>query len=475
MRARACTALLAALLAIAASSGARAEIPPDGWIVWESNRQDGRRDLYLMKADGSDVKRLTTGGARVPTWSPDGRWIAYEDYYDQSAHVMRWDGSEVKNLPGGKPAFWMHDNSGLVCREGDDINLVDPDAGTKKVMFKQSEFSAFSGKMFSIGGISHDGRWLIVGSDLYRNGFAGDNGSFTAGFAAVLLDLLDRKKVYFVGSGCGPTTPPTGDYVYHVCGADSVCPTYPDIYRMSLADIVSRASYAPEMAHPDADWGHEYHPRISTDGKWLVYAASQGCHDDEFCDYEIFVHKLGAGADNRTRVTFDGKNDQFPHLYVGPLWEKQSPRLKLVPSTLSFECAPGGAPPAQTVAVSNSGIGTLDAVTATVTFTDGQGWLAVTVGDAGNAQRLTVSAAATGLEAGRYAATIQVLAANASNSPQPLPVMLTVTGGDASVPVPDGGVGPKPGGGGCALAPLPAAPAPLSLALTLLALALRRR
>jgi len=440
---------------LATLPSARAETPVDGWIVWESNRNDGHRDLYLMKADGSGVTRLTTGGARVPTWAPDGRWIAYEDSVDTSAHVMRWDKSEEKHFPGTcKPLFWMHDNSGLVCNEGDSYNLIDPETGTQKLLFRFNDFPALvstPGVYILAGGISADGRYLVAGTNLYVNGFAGANGSFTAGFAAAIFDLKAKDKIYFFGSGCGPSTAPTGDLVYHVCGEEAFCPTKPDIYHMSLAELASRSSYAPEMAHPDADWGHEYHPRVSTDGKWLVYAASTGCHADEFCDYEIHVHKLGAGNDARTRVTFDDKNDQYPHLYVGKLWQKASPQLKLVPSTLSFEVAPGGAAPAaQTVDVTNSASGTLAALSTSTTYRDGLAWVEVAASGEGNAQKLTVGVKPGGLAPGRHEATVQVVAQSAANSPQQLPVALVIR----SAQQPDAGVSSgdgKAGSSGCSL------------------------
>jgi Tol biopolymer transport system component len=54
---------------------------PDGTqIVFQSPREDGHTRIFLMNADGSNQRPLTenTGFCGVPTWSPDGRWIVYQ-------------------------------------------------------------------------------------------------------------------------------------------------------------------------------------------------------------------------------------------------------------------------------------------------------------------------------------------------------------------------------------------------------------
>jgi hypothetical protein len=208
----------------------------------------------------------------------------------------------------------MPDGSGLVCDDyGNAATIVDPRTGTSKPFYEYAEFTQLTGAILEPMGITHDSRWIVGWSDRYRNGYTGSNGTFEAHLAAVVLDLQNRGEIYFFGEGCEPATPPAGRMIYHVLGEG---PTEPDIYRMSLDDLKTRASYAPEMAHADADWGHEYFPSISNDNQWLTYGASTGCHDQDTCDYEIFVHRLGAGNEDRTRVTFDKGNDQWPHIYV---------------------------------------------------------------------------------------------------------------------------------------------------------------
>ncbi|MBW2736469.1 MAG: PD40 domain-containing protein [Deltaproteobacteria bacterium] len=292
------------------------DLPTSGSIAFESYRNDGRPEIYLMDVDGTDIKRLTTKGGRTPRFSPDGRWIAYQLPSDNSTRLIRPDGSGDKHLHGGVPWFWHYDGSGLVVQDNWDFFTVNPEDGTATLFFRRSDFPKLENKILQPGGITADGRYLVAASDRYRDGFTGDNGSFKASFAAILLDMQDKTKLYFFGNGCAPRSAPGGDWVYHVRGDGD---TNPDIYHMNVNDIATRSSYEPIIDLADADWGHTYFPKISNDNQWLVYGASTGCHDQSSCDYEIFIHRLSAPKNQRKRLTFDPANDRSPSLFVGDL------------------------------------------------------------------------------------------------------------------------------------------------------------
>jgi glucose/arabinose dehydrogenase/PKD repeat protein len=98
------------------------------------------------------------------------------------------------------------------------------------------------------------------------------------------------------------------------------------------------------------------------------------------------------------------------------------PALAIAPGTLAFTGTEGGAsPPVRTLAVSNSGGGTMD-----WTASDDAPWLSVAPASGTNGGDITVSASIDGLDAGSHTATITVSAPGASGSPRTVPVTFTV-------------------------------------------------
>ena len=75
---------------------------PDGdWMAFSSSR-DGNAEIYVMRPDGSDARRLTHNSAidTSPTFSPNGRQIAFISTRagGQHLYMMDFDGSNVRRL-----------------------------------------------------------------------------------------------------------------------------------------------------------------------------------------------------------------------------------------------------------------------------------------------------------------------------------------------------------------------------------------
>ena len=77
---------------------------PDGTaIVFESDRS-GQQQLYVMRRDGSDQRRISFGAPHAsPAWSPDGKLIAFASSTTSGSQigVMAADGSRPRMLSEG--------------------------------------------------------------------------------------------------------------------------------------------------------------------------------------------------------------------------------------------------------------------------------------------------------------------------------------------------------------------------------------
>ncbi len=105
---------------------------PDGkQIVFISDR-DGRSSLYVMNADGSDQRRLMDNlySESQPRWSPDGKQIIFTAYQDgnYSINLLDLESRDVRQVVGSehRPQWpsWSHDGQFILFVSSIDHNNV---------------------------------------------------------------------------------------------------------------------------------------------------------------------------------------------------------------------------------------------------------------------------------------------------------------------------------------------------------------
>lgn len=134
-------------------------------------------DIWVMDADGSNQTRLTVTavGEHWPSWSPDGRHVAYvriSEIREQDIWVTDADGGNQRDMglcPGtddcGKLA-WAPDGRRVAYSQGEDLYVADLATGTRERLVSGMVVTGAPPEGF-LGGVSGpgptwspDGRWL---------------------------------------------------------------------------------------------------------------------------------------------------------------------------------------------------------------------------------------------------------------------------------------------------------------------------
>ena len=147
-KARWLLALLAALIALAALvlsvDDAEAAFPgTNGMIAFGSTMDTPFEEIYVQNPDGSGFLRLTNNNAVdvSPTWSPDGRRIAFASDRDGDfeIYVMASDGTDVVKLTQNDASdispTWSPDGRRIAFasdRDGNyEVYVIDLERGTE--------------------------------------------------------------------------------------------------------------------------------------------------------------------------------------------------------------------------------------------------------------------------------------------------------------------------------------------------------
>ncbi len=137
--------LLVLIFVGAAIAFSQTPLRSNGKIAFTSDR-DGNREIYVMGSNGNDQVRLTNNSIidDHPTWSPDGRMIAFLSQNASGAFaifVMNRDGTgKTEITPITIPAFsnkimsWSPDGRQLVISHANGLDIVDADGNNRRFL-----------------------------------------------------------------------------------------------------------------------------------------------------------------------------------------------------------------------------------------------------------------------------------------------------------------------------------------------------
>jgi Tol biopolymer transport system component len=291
----------------------------DGLLVWSSNRS-GNHELYLIDLSDRSTRQLTHDPHVdfLPRFSPDGRrvlflrsqrdWVSFRESGAWDVMVVDVDGTgEQRVVQGGYHPTWADHGEAALFERGQQLWRVDLATHEQRLVLDgPKEFPGVS----EIGDfeLSHDGRTLAFGLRGRFGGAFGLRGNFSG---AVTLDLETRRlSILTDEQACQTTWAPDDRHVLWMetggNGGTRVMAGAPDgTDRHVFIDL-------------PGPYSHEYFPRLSNDGRWLIWGAAAEGHEHDRADYEIFVWEVGTSWERAVRLTHHPGNDQWPDLWVRP-------------------------------------------------------------------------------------------------------------------------------------------------------------
>ena len=280
-----------------------------GLVVWSSNRT-GNHELYLLDTRTRAVRRLTNTPQVefFSRFSPDGRRILFtrsqreyvspRDPTAWDVYVMNVDGTGEQRLArNGYSPQWALGGNAIIFLRGDQVIRLDLERGgpaRESVLLDGPTTEGIRGGM-ETPELSPDGTRLAVTVRSQYDGVA-------------VVDLATRTVTRLSpGQACQITWMPGSEALLWVepggNGGTQVMIGGPGRPRAVFMDLPGAHS-------------HEYFPRISNDGRWLVWGAAASGHEHDRADYEIFVWQIGRPVAEAIRLTHHPGNDQWPDIYV---------------------------------------------------------------------------------------------------------------------------------------------------------------
>jgi Tol biopolymer transport system component len=275
---------------------------PDGTKIAFASNRTGQLEIWVMNADGSDQHQLTFDNGRDygPSWSPDGTHIAFRSDRDGNAEIysMRADGSNEVRLTNDRSS----DNTPRWGPDGRILFVTDRGLGAKTSLWVMnadgSDQHRFTPASFfwneSRPAWSPDGSEVVFQAD--RDGPLGNTELYD--MKADGTDL--RRLTTYPGKDDWPAWSPDGQEIAFARGPS---PYQNEIYVMNADGSKTHEVTLPKLS--GVNFGALPSPPLAGRAFHLVYDVIEASGADRVSPKVGCTARLGAKALRERTRTFD--------------------------------------------------------------------------------------------------------------------------------------------------------------------------